>query len=211
MIKAVIFDLWQTTLCSNGSIGGTLIKEFDLPMKKEEEFWSVLEDDWMKHNFESFEQSAVHACRILGVTDKKKIKKFAALYKDALAIACPYDDVIPAIKKLKKSYKIGLLSNTENLIIPLLEDKFVKLFDAAFFSCDHKRIKPDKKFFRAILKSLDVKPQEAVMIGDSMKNDILPAREMGMKAIFVDRHGKHPEIGERIASLKGLEKIIEKM
>lgn len=212
MIKAVIFDLWQTTLCSGGDFGNKLIKALDLPIKREEELWEILADDWMKHRFENMEKSAEHACRLLGIKDGKKIKKFADTYRKDRKYVRPYKDTIPAVKKLRKKYKTGLLSNTEYFVIPVLEDTgFLKLFDAAFFSCDHSQLKPEKEFFFAILKALAVMPGEAVMVGDSIKNDIIPAKQLGMKTVFIDRHNKHPEIKDRITSFRGLEKILQKM
>src|SRR3989338_4481259 len=119
MIKAVVFDLWQTTLLQGDNVASKLIAALGLPMKDEDHFWQALEDDWMKHRFESFEQSAKHACRILGVKDAAKIKKFASIYKKSRNYVKPYNDVIPALKSLRKNYRIGLLSNTEYFVVPL--------------------------------------------------------------------------------------------
>lgn len=45
--------------------------------------------------------------------------------------------------------------------------------------------KPDKEFFHAALRVLQRPATEIVMIGDTYKNDILPAMELGMKTIWV--------------------------
>ena len=45
--------------------------------------------------------------------------------------------------------------------------------------------KPNKDFFREALRNLDVPPESVVMIGDTYKNDILPAIELGMRTIWV--------------------------
>ena len=166
----------------------------------------------MKHRFDTFEESAKHACATFGIKDDKKINKFAQLYEEDRKHIKPYNDVISEIRKLRKTYKIGLLSNTENFAIPVLESTgFLDLFDATFFSCDHSRLKPDKKFFHAILKVLGTRPEETVMIGDSIKNDITPARQLGMHAILIDRSSKHPEVANRITSFDNLKKVIENL
>lgn len=61
MIKAVIFDLWQTVVYSDWGFGSKVIKTLDLSVKKEEELWILLEEDWMKHRFETIKESAKHA------------------------------------------------------------------------------------------------------------------------------------------------------
>lgn len=46
-------------------------------------------------------------------------------------------------------------------------------------------MKPDVKFFQQALIGLNVPAQEVVMIGDTYKNDIRPAIELGMKTVWV--------------------------
>lgn len=43
----------------------------------------------------------------------------------------------------------------------------------------------DAKLYREILAEAGLKPDEAVMIGDSLRSDILPALEVGMSAIYI--------------------------
>jgi HAD superfamily hydrolase (TIGR01549 family) len=45
--------------------------------------------------------------------------------------------------------------------------------------------KPDKEFFRETLRSLNADPRDVVMIGDTYKNDILPAIELGMRTVWL--------------------------
>ena len=50
--------------------------------------------------------------------------------------------------------------------------------------------KPDPRGFHALLEKLGVAAGESVMVGDSLPRDIQPAREMGMRTIWVNRAGK---------------------
>jgi HAD superfamily hydrolase (TIGR01549 family) len=54
-----------------------------------------------------------------------------------------------------------------------------------FLSFEMGVSKPDKDFFRQALDRLKVDPKEIVMIGDTYKNDILPAIELGMRTVWV--------------------------
>jgi FMN phosphatase YigB (HAD superfamily) len=45
--------------------------------------------------------------------------------------------------------------------------------------------KPDRSIFRAALDDFGVNPRDAVVIGDTYNNDIRPAMEVGMHAIWV--------------------------
>jgi putative hydrolase of the HAD superfamily len=55
-----------------------------------------------------------------------------------------------------------------------------------------KSKKPSLKPFLYILKKLKLKPEECVMIGDSLKRDIAPAKEIGFKTVFA-KYGEDKE------------------
>ena len=45
--------------------------------------------------------------------------------------------------------------------------------------------KPDFEIFNVALEQADCKPNETVMIGDRLDNDIIPAKKLGMKTVWV--------------------------
>ena len=45
--------------------------------------------------------------------------------------------------------------------------------------------KPDRRIFDIALERSGCKPENAVMIGDRVDNDILPAKAVGMKTVLV--------------------------
>jgi HAD superfamily hydrolase (TIGR01458 family) len=45
--------------------------------------------------------------------------------------------------------------------------------------------KPSLPFFRQALRMLDVPPRQVVMVGDDGKNDLAPARKLGMRTVLV--------------------------
>ena len=48
-----------------------------------------------------------------------------------------------------------------------------------------------------MLDLLGVTPDEAVMVGDTLEDDMEGARAIGMRAVLVDREGRYP--GDRSA------------
>lgn len=96
----------------------------------------------------------------------------------------------PGIRKLIQSlavkYKLGLAGNQPSAVKNLLEKyDILRFFTTTEVSEDLGISKPDLKFFKNILNRLDVRAEEAVMIGDRLDNDIIPAKKLGMKAILV--------------------------
>jgi putative hydrolase of the HAD superfamily len=115
-----------------------------------------------------------------------------------------YDDVVPVLAELKKQgLKVGLVSNTSRDL-----DAFVHHFgievDAWISSGSHGKVKPSPLIFAAALELLEVEAADAVMVGDSLEDDVEGARACGMRAILLDRAGRFPEQTSRIESLREL-------
>ena len=69
--------------------------------------------------------------------------------------------------------------------------------------------KPELKSFLFVLEKLQVDPEETVMVGDNIDNDILPAKAIGIKAVLMDRLGNMPQADcDRISSFKELKKFL---
>uniref|UniRef100_A0A7C6AHD6 HAD family hydrolase n=1 Tax=candidate division WOR-3 bacterium TaxID=2052148 RepID=A0A7C6AHD6_UNCW3 len=86
------------------------------------------------------------------------------------------------LKKLKKRYRLAVFTNnnkiqTQRILKALGIDK---LFDYIFTYESFKLIKPDPEIFRLIIKELNVKPEECLMVGDRYYVDLAPAKEQGM-------------------------------
>ena len=68
----------------------------------------------------------------------------------------------------------------------------------------HGYVKPHPTIFQAALGLLRVAAPDAVMVGDSLEEDIEGARALGMRAILVDREDRHPDVDGRLADLYAL-------
>jgi HAD superfamily hydrolase (TIGR01662 family) len=114
-----------------------------------------------------------------------------------------YDDVLPTLDALRAhGLKIGLLSNSARDL-----DEFVVhhglVVDAVLTSGAHGKTKPHETIFRRMLALLDIAADEAVMVGDTVEDDIEGANAVGMQAVLVDREGRFPK-RERLDDLRGL-------
>jgi putative hydrolase of the HAD superfamily len=104
-----------------------------------------------------------------------------------------YEDAIPTLEALRdRGLKLGLLSNSARDL-----DEFVGhhglTVDAVLTSRAHGKTKPHETIFRRMLELLDVVPGEAVMVGDTVEDDVEGATAVGMRAVLVDREGRYEE------------------
>ena len=83
-------------------------------------------------------------------------------------------------------------------------------FDAAYTSETLRCYKPRREFYEKILAAENIKPEQAVFIGDSFREDIIAPAELGMKTIWIDRAGTGEEHGQTytVTDLSEIEKVI---
>jgi putative hydrolase of the HAD superfamily len=115
-----------------------------------------------------------------------------------------FDDVLPVLADLRgRGLKVGLLSNTARDLEQFVAHHGLDV-DAVLTSRAHGKTKPHEAIFRRMLELLDVAPEEAAMVGDSIEDDVEGARAVGMRAVLLDRDERHPEIADRLTDLRGL-------
>jgi HAD superfamily hydrolase (TIGR01509 family) len=119
-----------------------------------------------------------------------------------------YDDVPDALAALRAArFRIGLVSNSSRDVREFADHHSLDV-DAGISSFHHGRTKPHASIFRAVLDLLEVEPAEAVMVGDTIADDIDGALALGMQAILLDREGKRPEFEPRIETLSELAPLL---
>jgi putative hydrolase of the HAD superfamily len=119
-----------------------------------------------------------------------------------------YDDALPALTAVSaRGLKIGLLSNSSRDLGEFISHHGIRA-DAVLTSASHGKTKPHDSIFRAILEALGVTAAEALMIGDTLREDIDGARAVGMRALLLDRDGRHPDVTERIESLATINALL---
>jgi putative hydrolase of the HAD superfamily len=120
-----------------------------------------------------------------------------------------FPDVEPLLEVLRASgCTVGLVSNTDRELEPFAAQLGISV-DFALASHAHGRRKPCTTIFAAALALGGAAPEQAVMVGDSVDDDIAGAASLGLRAVLVDRHGRYPDHpGERIAGLEELPRML---
>lgn len=106
-----------------------------------------------------------------------------------------YEDVAPMLRRIAAAgVRIGLISNSHRCLASFQAHfELQGLIAGAISSPDHGFMKPHPSIFQAALQLLDVSASEAVMVGDSVSQDIEGALRAGMRAVLLHRgDGTHP-------------------
>jgi putative hydrolase of the HAD superfamily len=123
-----------------------------------------------------------------------------------------FDDVVPTLDRLRRDgLRLGVVSNFEEWLERLLESLGVTpYFEVRVISGVEGVEKPDPKIFRLALERMEVEPEAAAYVGDSVHFDVEPASALGMLGVLLDRRGRFPDHdGVRITSLGELPAVLE--
>lgn len=100
----------------------------------------------------------------------------------------------------KKSLILGVISNFDERLEAILEDTRIRVyFSFVLTSYDFGAEKPDISIFDEALRltkerhSIDLAPQQAIHIGDSVSNDYIGAKNANWNAILIQHDNKERE------------------
>lgn len=142
------------------------------------------------------------------------ISKIIGIGKQMLQRPIELLDNVPAVlRSLSPHYRLIVATKGDLLD---QEGKMHRSGITSFFH--HVEVMSDKKEeqYRLLLDHLDIEPSEFLMIGNSMKSDILPVLELGSAAIHVPFHTTwaHEEVDSEPATgrfyrVNGLKEVLE--
>lgn len=119
--------------------------------------------------------------------------------------------------RLSRKYELGVISNFYGNLLQVLKELGIKEFFSIVMDSEVTGLrKPDKQVYLQLLKYTSLQPEELIMAGDSYENDILPAKSLGYKTIWL--RGKAWSYPEEISgadfiigSFAEIEEVIEIM
>ncbi len=118
------------------------------------------------------------------------------------------------LRRLKSIYRLGIISNFYGNVATIcreagLAESLEVILDSTWVGVS----KPDPEIFHIALGKFNLAPEQAVFVGDSYERDIIPARQVGMQAIWL--RGPNPRVPEdaappdcQISSLLEIESIL---
>lgn len=197
MIKAVVFDLDNTLMdfmkMKRRAIEEAIPAMIDAGLHITVDEANAKIDEIYKEQGIEYQQVFDEFLR--RVLDKVDYKIWAAgvvAYRRAReASLIPYPHVYSTLNKLSKlKISMGILSDapTKEAWLRLAYLNFHHIIDEVVTFDDTGVRKPSPIPFKRILEKLNVKPNEAIMVGDWVERDIVGAAKVGMKTAFA-RYG----------------------
>ncbi|EKE05177.1 MAG: Hydrolase [uncultured bacterium] len=229
MVKAIIFDL-DGTLINEDQIDRGLVYVYKTNTNT---FKGITQNKFIDANTKAFDSLLkmyksrkillsqfgiliwYKTVKILNLPETPIVvnKLYRSLQKFIISRTIPLDGAVEVLSFIKKSgYKVGILSNGlfEERINKIKKTKLSKFIDVLVTTDIVGFDKPNKKPFKFILDILNVKPDEAIFIGNSLTEDIYGAKNAKIKAFWYSKL-KEGEVDCRIYDLVELIPIIRNM
>lgn len=121
-----------------------------------------------------------------------------------------YPDAHETIERLReKGYRLGLISNISWPVPRSMRKAMDNMFDVVTYSLEHGMRKPNKAIFLDTLRLLGAQPHHSVHVGDDYEADIVGAKNVGMKAVHIQREVQSSSDSDYIIqSLSELTKLL---
>lgn len=216
MIKAIIFDLDNTLIdfmrMKRISCEAAMDAMISSGLKIEKKGgMKILFDLYFKYGLEYQKIFQVFLKKVTGKVDYGIMASGIVAYKRVKeGLLYPYPNVVPTLNELKKRYKLVILTDAPRIQawIRLASMGIQDKFDYVITFDDTRTKKPGKKPFLFALKKIKLKPEECVMVGDSLRRDLSAAKELGFKTVFAkygeDREASNTKPDYVINSIKDI-------
>ena len=195
-IKNIIFDLGgviinlstQTTVDQFAKLGGITEEEVNLRMMQSKEFHDYEKGLISDEQFREIVQTMLK----VKASDAEIDRCWNAMLLD---IPLPR---IQLLERLKKRYRIFLLSNTNEIHLKCFNDIVCQLtgkssmhyfFEKAYYSHRMKMRKPDEEIYKFVLEESELTPGQTIFLDDNLSN-LKGAELCGIKTF----HVQHPDL-----------------
>lgn len=122
-----------------------------------------------------------------------------------------FDDVDVIMTYIfEKNMNICILTNgpSKNQRLKILNTGLYLYNPSVFISSEIGICKPNCLAFQYVLDKLNIKPENAIMVGDSLENDYIPANNVGIKPYLINRE-KNTLLEHNINSITSLTDLID--
>ena len=107
----------------------------------------------------------------------------------------PFPDTVAALKRLAERYRLFIISNIDDDLFAATRKLLGIDFDGVVTAEQARGYKPSINNFKLALEKLRLPVQQVLHAGQSVFHDVLPARSLGMKTVWVNRPSPRPNAG----------------
>jgi 2-haloacid dehalogenase len=126
----------------------------------------------------------------------------------------PFPEVPAALAELRhRGWKLAILSNTDRDLIAASERQLGVPFDLAIVAEDVESYKPGHAHWERFFEGTSAGKDSHVHVAASLYHDIAPARELGLRSVWINRLDEHadPEPDRELKDLSALPDTLDEL
>jgi 2-haloacid dehalogenase len=184
------FDCYGTLIDWNGGIRRTLARVFgderaDAQLERYHDVEPALQADGSR----SYREVMTEAMRELGASDVD-----APALTEALPTWEPFPEVRTALEEARgRGWKLAILSNTDRDFIDASMQRIGVPFELAIVASEIGSYKPGHRHWERFEEETGAPREQHVHVAQSHFHDVVPATELGLRTIWINRYGERHE------------------
>ena len=188
MIKAVIFDMFETLITHHNSplyYGAHMAVDAGIPVEEFLPLWRKTEEDRTIGKY-TVDEVVADILKQKDCFSEELVELIVNKRKNVTKVCFEnlHPEIIPMLSELKKKgYLIGLISNcfseeAEGIRTSIL----FPYFNVSSLSYERKLKEPDVRIYQVCMEELGMQAEECLYVGDGGSHELETAREVGMTA-----------------------------
>ena len=205
-MRAIIFDAFGTLfkVTSGGSAKIIMKNITDCGIVLDEKaFLEEWKSYYKKHTSDDYNfmtERDIFISRIQMFYDRYHVKRNAENDADSLLATAfareAYPETKDVLHDLMENYLVFIGSNTDNDVLECVMQNNNVTVHKVYTSENLKCYKPSGHFFTQILDDSALSANEVLFIGDSVTDDIMGPKAIGIKTVWIDRDGVGGDFGQ---------------
>ncbi len=119
----------------------------------------------------------------------------ASGFAEAMGDWPAFHDTGPALRRLHERYRLGVITNCDRDLFARSNRRLGVTFDWVVTAEDAHAYKPSHRPFELALETIEVPRDRILHAAQSLYHDHVPAQELGLTSIWVDRRHGRPGFG----------------
>jgi 2-haloacid dehalogenase len=173
------FDCYGTLIDWNGGLRASLGSDELL-----ERYHEVEPQVQAENPRRSYRDVMTEVSRRLGVADEDALARSLPAWE-------PFPEVRPALEEARgRGWKLAILSNTDRDFIEASMERIGVPFELAIVASEIGSYKPRHAHWQQFFERVDIPYNRYVHVAQSHFHDIVPARELGLRSVWINRYGE---------------------
>ena len=205
-MRAIIFDAFGTLFkVTSGGSAKTIMKNITdcgiiLDEKAFLEEWKSYYKKYTSDDYNFMTERDIFISRIQMFYDRYHVKRNAENDADSLLATAfareAYPETKDVLHDLMENYLVFIGSNTDNDVLECVMQNNNVTVHKVYTSENLKCYKPSGHFFTQILDDSALSANEVLFVGDSVTDDIMGPKAIGIKTVWIDRDGVGGDFGQ---------------